>query len=743
MLRHVPKTLGITLGTRHKPLEQHFARLHEKIQNKYSEMQKRLEKSKSVESLMAITGDPSFNKLKCVSTNDLSEFDNVFFCDQNKENGLIRHSLIIEDVNKQDATLEEVTYKEASISLSDSGSLVNEAHYYGSPEKIEMLTPLELSFDFLNEIEKGSDENLTPTTPPPARVSIRNKIGSRITAVKEKRREEKEKYSKDKKKDTKDTGAGLEKLILSNTIKQDNIRLLKRTKVATVTIALIDVSGLDNLQNNIDEKPRQLCCRFKLGTEKCKSKTVKSLSSEVKWQELFNLNMYEENMLEVTLWDKDFFIGRNIIDLSEMAKEKTNKININLEGEMPKVSIFLLLTITGTPLGSNDFDLSHYQGTNTSLDTVRNKNCYFSGKLQNLQEIGWLSIIVYGAKGLVGNDCYCVLKLGNERVQTYTDYKTNDPNWIKAFSFKITDVTTILEVMVNDEKKNEEVGCVSIPLLNINNGDKVWYALKDATQREPAKGNDPRILLEMRISYNLIKASLRVLKPREIDYLEVEEKFDRRLFTRNWARTKSIINWILEVFKVIKSSFQWESKKVNTIALIAWLLFHWFYKSWMLPLLFLIPFVYYRPENYYLFEKTKDFRRKLWDEENDGTKIEKEEKTSIRQKLQSLQDLIQNVQNYLEKTATFGERIKNLFNFSVPFLSFFAITCILLLAFVMYLIPVNYLFMAWGIRKYTKKILQPNRIPNNELLDLLSRVPNDEIKLNCELLPLETKEEEL
>ncbi|XP_059054040.1 multiple C2 and transmembrane domain-containing protein-like [Achroia grisella] len=712
----------------------HFSRLHEKIQNKYSEIQRRLEKSKSVESLSTVSSDLSFTDLKYASTFDLTEAEDEFG-DQNKGNDMLIHRIIVEDINNQNATLEEVKFKEASVSQLDSEYTFNDGYLFSSPKEMKLSNGnrnLASSLELLNETEKGSDDNVTPTTPPP-RISLRNKIGSRITAVKEKRREEKEKYSKDKKKETKDTGTGLEKLILSNAITNES-RFSKRLKLATLTIALIDVTGLDIIQNGGEEKPRNLHCRFKLGTDKCKSKSVKSAASEVKWQELFNFNMYEENMLEITLWDKDIFIGRHVIDLANMDKEKTHRLNINLEGEMPNAKLFLLLTISGTSIDNNIYDLGDYQESQKRLEAIWYQ-------LDNLSEVGWLSIIVYGAKGLAGQDCYCILKIGNERLQTYTDYKTNEPNWMKAFTFTINDITRLLEVIVYDERKNEEIGCVSIPLLQIDNGHKAWYALKDISQRYRAKGNNPRILLEMRISFNPIKASLRVLKPREIDYLEVEEKFDRRLFTRNWTRTKAIINWILKVYRVTKTSFQWESRKVNTIALIIWLIFHWFYKAWMLPLLLLIPFFYYSPEDYNFFEDFMHYRKRK--KEDDSGKIEKEEKTSIRQKIHSLQELIQNIQNFLGKIANLGESVKNLFNFSVPFLSLFAILCLLGISFIMYLIPVNYLLMAWGIRKYTKKILQPNRIPHNEILDLLSRVPNDEILLNCEELSLEAKEEKL
>ena len=34
--------------------------------------------------------------------------------------------------------------------------------------------------------------------------------------------------------------------------------------------------------------------------------------------------------------------------------------------------------------------------------------------------------------------------------------------------------------------------------------------------------------------------------------------------------------------------------------------------------------------------------------------------------------------------------------------------------------------MAWGIKKFSMKLIAPTYVPNNELLDFLSRVPDDE-----------------
>lgn len=34
--------------------------------------------------------------------------------------------------------------------------------------------------------------------------------------------------------------------------------------------------------------------------------------------------------------------------------------------------------------------------------------------------------------------------------------------------------------------------------------------------------------------------------------------------------------------------------------------------------------------------------------------------------------------------------------------------------------------MAWGIIKFSKRIIRPHAVTNNEVLDFLSRVPDDE-----------------
>lgn len=75
-----------------------------------------------------------------------------------------------------------------------------------------------------------------------------------------------------------------------------------------------------------------------------------------------------------------------------------------------------------------------------------------------------------------------------------------------VYSFStVKDISSILEITVYDEDHDHKVeflGKLAVPLLNIRNGEKRWYALKDKKMRARAKGNYPQILLEMLVIWN-------------------------------------------------------------------------------------------------------------------------------------------------------------------------------------------------------------------------------------------------
>ncbi|KAL4683933.1 hypothetical protein H8959_021627, partial [Pygathrix nigripes] len=101
------------------------------------------------------------------------------------------------------------------------------------------------------------------------------------------------------------------------------------------------------------------------------------------------------------------------------------------------------------------------------------------------------------------------------------------------------------------------------------------------------------------------------------------------------------------------------------------------------------------------------------------------EKKGFINKIYAIQEVCVSVQNILDEVASFGERIKNTFNWTVPFLSWLAIIALCVFTVILYCIPLRYIVLVWGINKFTKKLRSPYAIDNNELLDFLSRVPSD------------------
>lgn len=102
----------------HKPepnVKKHLASLHKRIQHKYMEMQKRLEKSKSVDSISNLSDDFSHSDLTYSSMDDLRETEEVFV----REKDMKTESLIIERCHSHSATTHDLEFVEASFAEFD------------------------------------------------------------------------------------------------------------------------------------------------------------------------------------------------------------------------------------------------------------------------------------------------------------------------------------------------------------------------------------------------------------------------------------------------------------------------------------------------------------------------------------------------------------------------------------------------------------------------------------------------
>nr|XP_053641517.1 multiple C2 and transmembrane domain-containing protein-like isoform X6 [Cherax quadricarinatus] len=537
-------------------------------------------------------------------------------------------------------------------------------------------------------------------------------------------------------------------------------RLKSQIWSSVVTIVLVEGKNLLPMDPDGTSDPY---VKFRLGNEKYKSK-IELHTLSPKWLEQFDFHLFEDQsqILEITVWDKDVrskddFMGKCSVDISQYEREITHHIWVDLDKGAG--SLFLLLTISGTTSSETISDLHSYQENPKELENISNKY-KLSRTLHNLKDIGHLRVKIFKAQGLAAadiggkSDPFCVLELINARLQTQTEYKTLSPTWNKIFSFNVKDIHSILEVTVYDEDRDHKVeflGKVAIPLLKIKNGEKKWYALKDKKLRARAKGNNPEILLECSVEWNPIRAAIRTFTPKEEKYMQMEQKFKRQVFITNVNRLKACIMDVYEMGMFVKSCFEWEYPVRSTIAFIVFMVGTYCFEPYMIPIILLILYL----RNYIILsivgtmmhrEEDNDYSAdedEADDDDKDKSGNPEEEKKTLKERLQVIQEVTATVQNAIGFIASICESCKNTFNFSVPFLSWLLILVLLVGIVILYYIPIRYLVMLWGVNKFSRKLIRPHSVINNEILDFLSRVPDDEILRDCrELRPVPQSHDE-
>ncbi|MEQ2276768.1 hypothetical protein XENORESO_008612 [Xenotaenia resolanae] len=160
----------------------------------------------------------------------------------------------------------------------------------------------------------------------------------------------------------------------------------------------------------------------------------------------------------------------------------------------------------------------------------------------------------------------------------------------------------------------------------------------------------------------------------------------------------------------------------------------WHWELFMLPLFLLLLIGY----NYIQFSRDKaSYNQDLVNMAmgDDDEEDEKESgKKGLMDKIHMVQEVVLVVQNVLEEIANIGERVKNIFNWSVPFMSCLTCLVLFLAASLLYIIPLRYIVLVWGVNKFTKKLRNPYSIDSNEILDFLQRVPSDVQKVQYSVL---------
>ncbi|XP_063053552.1 multiple C2 and transmembrane domain-containing protein 2 [Engraulis encrasicolus] len=501
---------------------------------------------------------------------------------------------------------------------------------------------------------------------------------------------------------------------------------MKKNQVWSGVYSVVLVEGLEMPETSQGD----VYVRFRLGEQKYKSKNL-CVKSNPQWREMFDFNQLDGlDYLQVEVCSKkgrrsEECWGLLDIDLSRLpVKQRQLYTRVLDPGKGRLVFLITLTPCSGASVSDmRSAPLGDPQTNQRVHDQYSLKN-----SLRDMKDVGFVQIKVIKASDIaIGkSEPFCVLELGNSRLQTPSLHKTLNPEWNMVFTFPIKDVHEVLFLTVyNDEKDKapESLGKVAVPLLWIADGQTVTRQLKKDDLSGPSKGT---ITLEMELIYNPVRAGVRTFGPKEMKCLEDNPKFNKKILARNIYRVRRISTAILYTLQYIKSCFQWENTRRSIAAFLIFVLTVWMWELFMLPLflLLLIGWNYFQNTPGTQGHTHTDLEPMSVAEDEDEDEKESEKK-GLMDKIHMVQEIVLTVQSTLDEVASVAERIKNTFNWSVPFMSTLACVVFFLSTAALYYIPLRYIILIWGVNKFTKRLRNPYAIDSNEVLDFLQRVPSD------------------
>uniref|UniRef100_H3D2W9 Multiple C2 domains, transmembrane 2b n=1 Tax=Tetraodon nigroviridis TaxID=99883 RepID=H3D2W9_TETNG len=511
-----------------------------------------------------------------------------------------------------------------------------------------------------------------------------------------------------------------------------SLRLSDAMRKSQIWTSVVSITLVEARELCWDSQGGQLFVCFKLGEQIYKSKNQVKVPRP-QWRERFTLNLFLESshILEVELWLKEGrrneeCLGTCQVDLSAVPASQRQLFTVALN---PSRGVLVFLLAVNSCSGVSVSDLCAAPLDQPQERQNQLENYHLKRTLKNLSDVGFLQVKVLKATDLLAadlngkSDPFCVLELGHDRLLSHTVYKSLNPEWNQVFALPVRDVHDVLVVTVFDEdgdKAPDFLGKAAVPLLSIRHGQAVTYPLKKEDLGGLSKGS---ITLELELLFNPVRASLRTFQPRERRFAEDNPKFSKKALSRNVLRVQVLYRTISASLQYMKSCFQWESVQRSLLAFLVFVLTVWYWEVYMLPFFLALLMVW----NYlHLGAARLPHPLDSMDLEDEDEDDEKEaERKGLMEKIHMVQEIIITVQNLLDTIASFGERIKNTFNWSVPFLSCLALLLFAVAALLLYLVPLRYIVLTWGINKFTKKLRNPYSIDNNEVLDFLSRVPSD------------------
>ena len=127
----------------------------------------------------------------------------------------------------------------------------------------------------------------------------------------------------------------------------------------------------------------------------------------------------------------------------------------------------------------------------------------------------------------------------------------------------------------------------------------------------------------------------------------------------------------------------------------------------------------------------KDLNKKHGEKEEEEQKESEhfESKETDQNSLKAMLDIISSIQDHLAFLAHLLESVKNVFNFTVPFLSWLAFAAVFIVTIALYFVPLRFLLTLWGTNLF---LIKPWTENIDNLTNFISRVPDDEQLKNFE-----------
>uniref|UniRef100_A0A1I8F3Q0 Multiple C2 and transmembrane domain-containing protein n=1 Tax=Macrostomum lignano TaxID=282301 RepID=A0A1I8F3Q0_9PLAT len=483
----------------------------------------------------------------------------------------------------------------------------------------------------------------------------------------------------------------------------------KKQHTAVVIFNLVNGRNLLAMDDSGQSDPY---VKFKLGDQKCKSRVIKE-----------TLNPYwarNSSELETAAWEKSHVVEAQLLDGAG--------------------SLRLLITITGATISSVSSD--NYFSQRGRMEIVNRYSLLRTH--EDVDDVGWLQVKVLRGQRLTEENH----KLDATRPPA--------PTGERSFVFDLRDVHTWLEVAIYDENRDRKsqskcLGRLALRLLRIANGERRWFALRDKSLEARAPG---LIELEMDLIYNPVRAAVRTLNPPEEKVMQPDPKFKLALVRRNVNRFVTIIDALIDFGNFVDSCWQWENPVRSSVAFLCYMTIAWNFELHMLPctliVLLLVNLAYRVTESHFQSATSSLLivavrvrcrcrlggddpttatassswippRRSATTRAGGGADKDEDAPTSWREKIKAAHGILVKVQQGLDLVASMCESVRHTFDWTEPWLSALALLILCLASVVLYIFPLRLLALAWGLNKFTKKILRPNAIDNNEVLDFLSR----------------------